>query len=104
MVFTVGLACAGAGAAGFFPLAFSAASRTAGVAPGVGAATVSLTMRMGFMAEPVLVGALAELASLRWAFGAVACVGVVLALGARRIIPSPTRPAPHTTVDSVQTP
>ncbi len=56
VVFAVGLALAGFGASGFFPLAFSAAGRLPGVAPGIGAATVSLTARMGFLAEPVVVG------------------------------------------------
>jgi MFS family permease len=85
--FAVGLALAGLGAAGFFPLAFSAAARTQGVAPGSGAAAVSLAARLGFMIEPVIVGAVAELLSLRWAFGLVAVVALVLAAAAPRIVP-----------------
>jgi MFS family permease len=84
--FAFGLTLAGLGAAGFFPLAFSAAARTKGVSPGSGAATVSLAARLGFMVEPVLVGATAELLSLRWAFGLVAVVALVLAAAAPRII------------------
>jgi Major Facilitator Superfamily len=84
--FAFGLTLAGLGAAGFFPLAFSAAARTKGVSPGSGAATVSLAARLGFMVEPVLVGAAAELLSLRWAFGLVAVVALVLAAAAPRII------------------
>ena len=85
--FAFGLALAGLGAAGFFPLAFSAAARTEGMSPGSGAATVSLAARLGFMVEPVLVGAVADLLSLRWAFGLVAVVALVLAAAAPRIIP-----------------
>ena len=85
--FAVGLAVAGLGAAGFFPLAFSAAARTPGVSPGSGAAAVSLAARLGFMIEPVIIGAVAELLSLRWAFGLVALVALVLAAAAPRIVP-----------------
>ncbi|MDD9371677.1 MAG: MFS transporter, partial [Acidimicrobiales bacterium] len=67
-VFGVGLVVAGLGASGFFPLAFSAAGNTPGVAAGAGAATVSLTARLGFLVEPLLMGGLAELIGLRWAF------------------------------------
>ncbi|MGH9288006.1 MAG: MFS transporter [Acidimicrobiales bacterium] len=85
--FAIGLALAGLGAAGFFPLAFSAAARTEGVSPGSGAATVSLAARLGFLVEPVLMGAVADLAGLRWAFLLVVVVALVLAAGAPRIIP-----------------
>jgi MFS family permease len=85
--FAIGLALAGLGAAGFFPLAFSAAARTEGVSPGSGAAAVSLAARLGFMVEPVIVGAVAELLSLRWAFGLVAIVALALAAAAPRIVP-----------------
>jgi len=85
--FAIGLTLAGLGASGFFPLAFSAAARTEGVSPGSGAATVSLAARLGFMIEPVLVGAVADLWGLRWAFGLVAVVALVLAAAAPRIIP-----------------
>ena len=87
VAFAVGLALAGLGAAGFFPLAFSAAARTEGVSPGSGAAAVSLAARLGFMVEPVIVGAVAQLLSLRWAFGLVAVVALVLAAAAARIVP-----------------
>jgi MFS family permease len=85
--FGIGLALAGLGASGFFPLAFSAAARMEGVAPGSGAASVSLAARLGFMVEPVLVGAVADLVGLRWAFGLVAGLALVLSAVAPRIIP-----------------
>jgi MFS family permease len=87
VAFAIGLALAGLGAAGFFPLAFSAAARTEGVSPGSGAAAVSLAARLGFMVEPVLIGAVAELLSLRWAFGLVAAVALVLAAAAPPSVP-----------------
>ncbi len=91
--FAVGLFFAGLGAAGFFPLAFSAAARTPGVAPGSGAATVSLAARMGFLVEPVIIGAVADLVGLRWAFVLVAGVAVALAAAAPLIIPAGSRAA-----------
>jgi MFS family permease len=92
VTFMLGLAVAGYGASAFFPLAFSAASRTPGVAPGHGAAVVSLAARIGFLAEPVLVGAVAGLISLRWSFVLVAGVALVLSYAAPCIVP-PNRPA-----------
>jgi hypothetical protein len=88
VAFAVGLFFAGLGAAGFFPLAFSAAARTPGVAPGSGAATVSLAARVGFLVEPVLVGAVADLFGLRWAFVLVAGAAVALAAAAPLVIPA----------------
>jgi MFS family permease len=88
VAFAIGLALAGFGASGFFPLAFSAAGRLRGVAPGVGAATVSLTARMGFLAEPVVVGALAQVSSLRLAFLLVTVACVALAVFAPQIVPA----------------
>ena len=100
MAFAAGLVLAGAGASAFFPLAFSTAARLPGVAPGAGAATVSLTARLGFLAEPLVVGALAEAVGLRWAFLFVAVVAAALAVAAPRIVPPSARlgPAPITDV------
>ena len=85
--FATALALAGIGTSGVIPLAFSAAGRMPGVSPGFGAATVSLTARIGFLVEPVLMGVTAELTSLRVAFLNVAVVGLVLAALAPRISP-----------------
>jgi MFS family permease len=93
VAFAVGLFFAGLGAAGFFPLAFSAAARTPGVAPGSGAATVPLAARVGFLVEPVIVGAVADLFGLRWAFVLVAGTAVALAAAAPLVIPAGSRAA-----------
>lgn len=103
VAFTAGLVVAGAGASGFFPLAFSAAARLPGVAPGAGAATVSLAARLGFLAEPLAMGGLAETAGLRWAFLAVAGVAATLALAAARIVPAAAlAPVPEASVADVR--
>jgi len=100
VAFAAGLVLAGAGASAFFPLAFSTAARLPGVAPGAGAATVSLAARLGFLAEPLVIGALAEAIGLRWAFLFVAAVALALAVAASRIVPASARlgPAPVTDV------
>jgi MFS family permease len=85
-VFAVGLVVAGLGASGLFPLVFSAAATTPGVAPGTGAATISLAARLGFMAEPLLMGLLAQAFGLRWAFAFVAAVAVAVAVAAGRVL------------------
>jgi MFS family permease len=95
--FAAGLALAGLGTSPFFPLAFSAAGSTPGVAPGAGAATVSLAARLGFLAEPLVVGALAEAAGLRWAFLAVAATALALAAAAPRIVPQSRVASPPST-------
>lgn len=96
--FALGLLVAGVGASGFFPLAFAAAGNTAGVAPGTGAATVSLAARLGFLAEPVVVGTVAELVGLRWAFVLVAATAGALALAAGRVLRPGAGPPPAPTV------
>jgi MFS family permease len=101
-VFAVGLVVTGLGASGFFPLAFSAAGNTPGVAPGAGAATVSLAARLGFLVEPLVMGGLAELMGLRWAFVAVAGVALVLAAAATRIVPPSARPTDAATVTDLR--
>jgi MFS family permease len=98
-VFALGLVLAGMGVSGFFPLAFSAAGNTPGVAPGAGAATVSLMARVGFLVEPLVMGALAETLGLRWAFVVVAVVTAALAAAAPLIVPSGARPVEGTVPD-----
>ena len=98
-VFAVGLVLVGVGASGLFPLAFAAAGNTPGVAPGAGAATVSLAARIGFLVEPLVMGALAQLLGLRWAFVVVAGVALAVAAAAGRIIPRASRLVDGTVTD-----
>ena len=85
--FLVGVAVAGFGLSGFFPLAFSAASRVTGVAGGAGAAVVSLAARAGFLIEPPIVGNVAEAFDLRWSFVLAGVVAAGIALAAPKIVP-----------------
>jgi MFS family permease len=84
--FLAGVAVAGYGVSVFFPLAFSTAGRIGG---GGGAAVVSLAARVGFIIEPLLVGAVSDAASLRVAFAGAAIVALALAGAAGRIVARP---------------
>jgi len=90
-VFAAGVAITGAGTSVFFPLAFSASTRIPGLSPGAGAATVSLGGRVGFIAEPIVVGLVADLSSLRVALSLVVVIAAVLAATAARL----TSPGDH---------
>jgi fucose permease len=58
-------AALGVGAAPAFPAAFQAAEHVPGRSPAAGVAAVSIIGRLGFLAAPLIVGAVAEAVSLR---------------------------------------
>lgn len=63
----LGFALAGWGIATLFPAAFRAADDMEGIAPGLGITLVGWVARLGFLASPPIVGAIADLFTLRWA-------------------------------------
>lgn len=63
----LGFACAGWGVATLFPAGFRVADELPGVPPGVGITVVGWLARVGFVATPPLVGALADAVTLRYA-------------------------------------
>ncbi len=73
-----GFAFIGAGVACIFPLIMSAAARTPGVKPGAGIAAMATAGYTGFLVGPPLIGALAELSSLRVGLAVLAICGVVI--------------------------
>lgn len=78
----VGFAAIGAGFAAIVPIAFSAAGRVPGIAPGVGISAVSTAGYLGFLVGPPLIGWVAEWSSLRLGLGVIAVLSasiVVLA-------------------------
>lgn len=62
-----GFGLIGLGIAPMIPLAMDAADRAPGLGRGTGLAVVATVMRVGFLASPLLVGAVAEASSLRLA-------------------------------------
>ena len=96
----LGFALAGFGVATLIPAAMHAADMLPGFRPGTGLTLVSWLMRLGFLAAPPLIGAVADASSLRVGLLLIPAVGlVVLALsgvlaGRRQQQPHP-RPRPH---------
>ena len=81
-VVAVGLGILGLGIAPMIPLAMDAAERAPGLDVGAGLAAASTVMRLGVLASPLLVGAMAEWAGLRVAIAVcllVPAVALVLA-------------------------
>lgn len=89
--FCIGVALAGYGLAGFFPMAFSASSRVPGVHAGTGTAAISLAARVGFIVEPVFVGTLSEATDLRVSFLVAGAVAAGVAITAPRLVGSKPR-------------
>lgn len=94
-VVAVGLGLVGLGIAPMIPLAMDAADRAPGLAAGTGLAAAATVMRLGLLASPLLVGAIAEWVGLRVAIAvclivpAVALVLAGLVRGADRVATSP---------------
>lgn len=89
-VVAVGLGILGLGIAPMIPLAMDAADRAPGLDTGAGLAAAATVMRVGLLASPLLVGALAEWAGLRVAIAAcllVPAVALVLAGSVRNAEP-----------------
>ncbi|MGY1670879.1 MFS transporter [Geodermatophilus sp. SYSU D00710] len=82
----VGFTLAGLGVATLVPAVYAAADDLPGLRHGVGLTAVNWLLRVGFLASPPLIGAVADATSLRVALTAVVVAGVVtLVLG--RVLP-----------------
>jgi MFS family permease len=80
----LGFAVVGLGVAGIVPIAWSVASRKEAAAPGRAVAAVAACGYLGFLVEPVLVGALATRVGLHWALSSA----VVVTFGILFLAPS----------------
>jgi len=74
----IGFMMIGLGTSCVVPLVFSMAGRSKNMSSGSAIAAVSTVGYLGFLIVPPVVGFLAEAAGLRWAFAAVACLGLVI--------------------------
>lgn len=68
----VGIACMGWGLANTFPLMFASAARTEGMSPASAMASASTMSTLGGLSGPVLLGAVAELATVRASYAVAA--------------------------------
>ncbi|HNM83881.1 MAG: MFS transporter [Mycobacterium sp.] len=77
-----GFAAAGFGVASVAPAAFHGADTVPGLRPGSGLTAVTWFMRVGFLAAPALVGAVADAAGLRVGLVIVPLAGLLIAVSA----------------------
>ncbi len=91
----VGWAVAGLGVATLFPLAFAAAGAVPGVRAGDGIAVVGFLARLGFLATPPIIGAIADASSVGTGLLVVpvAALGAAVLAGALRPRGAAARPA-----------
>ena len=87
----LGFALMGVGYAVIMPLAFSRAANDGRQRPGIAVAGVATFGYGGFLLGPVVIGALAELATLKIAFGLLALLAIVVAIAATAL----ANPAPR---------
>ena len=83
------LAVVGLGIGTLIPGAIRTAEALPGVAPGVGIAWVATTMRVTLLLSPPLIGAVADLFSLRVAFGIVPLAAAAILLLSRALGTTP---------------
>ena len=84
-VVAVGLGLLGLGIAPMIPLAMDASERAPGLDPGTGLAAAATVMRVGLLASPLFVGAIAEWAGLRLAIAVCLLVPAAALLLAGRL-------------------
>ena len=84
----VGFALAGLGVATLVPAVYAAADELPGLRHGVGLTVVNWLLRIGFLASPPLVGAVADATSLRVGLLGVVVAGVVTLVLGRVLRPS----------------
>ncbi|MDR3716873.1 MAG: MFS transporter [Puia sp.] len=75
-----GFMLVGFGVSCVIPLVFSMAGKSKELGSGAAIASVSTVGYLGFLVVPPLVGSVAELAGLRWAFGMMAVLGASITL------------------------
>ncbi|HZE86150.1 MAG TPA: MFS transporter, partial [Puia sp.] len=84
----LGFMLTGFGVSCVIPMVFSMAGKSAGMSSGSAIASVSIVGYLGFLIVPPLIGSIAQLAGLRWAFGLMAVFGAGITLLVQRLIPA----------------
>jgi len=82
LVSALGFLVVAVGASNISPILTSAAAHTPGVAPSIGVAAVTAFMTLGLFAGPPAIGFIAQAWDLGIGFGALALLGVLVAVGA----------------------
>ncbi|HQS54778.1 MAG TPA: MFS transporter [Sediminibacterium sp.] len=81
----IGFLMVGLGVSSVIPLIYSAAGRSKTMNPGVALAAVSTIGFIGFLLGPPLIGSIAQMASLRWSFTLIACLGLLITVLAKKM-------------------
>lgn len=81
----LGFLMVGLGVSSVIPLIYSAAGRSKTMNPGVALAAVSTIGFIGFLLGPPLIGSIAQIASLRWSFTLIACLGLLITVLAKKM-------------------
>ena len=84
----LGFMLTGFGVSCVIPMVFSMAGKSAGMSSGSAIASVSIVGYFGFLIVPPLIGSVAELAGLRWAFGLMVLFGATITWLVQRLIPA----------------
>ncbi len=79
----IGFGVWGVGVSVLFPQLYGTAATLPGSSPGAGLAAMAVGQRFGFLAVPVLLGSIAEAATLRVAIAVVAVASMLFVFGAR---------------------
>lgn len=81
----IGFLMVGLGVSSVIPMIYSAAGRSKTMNPGVALAAVSTIGFIGFLLGPPLIGSIAQIASLRWSFTLIACLGLLITVLAKKM-------------------
>jgi MFS family permease len=81
----IGFLLVGLGVSSVIPLVYSAAGRSKTMNPGVALAAVSTIGFIGFLLGPPIIGSIAQIASLRWSFTVIACLGLLITVLAKKM-------------------
>lgn len=82
---TIGLFFVGFGISSTVPICYSLAGHSESMSSAMAVTTVASVGYLGFLLGPPVIGHISHAISLHYTFGIMACVGLVLALGAMRL-------------------
>lgn len=77
---TIGFGIVGLGIASTVPICYSLAGKSTSLSPAFALSTVSTLGYLGLLAGPPIIGFISEAITLRWTFGLVAIIGIVIAV------------------------
>lgn len=92
---TLGFLLVGFGISSTVPICYSLAGNTRGMNSGTAVAAVTSISYLGFLIGPPMIGHVAHAISLHYTFALIACVGLLISLGASSLSARPRAKAAH---------